>query len=255
MDSRVGQTPQRLQKYMAACGVASRRRCDEMIALGRVQVNGVTVTAMGTTVAPGTDRVTLDGMPVEPPRQGLVYYMLNKPRGYLTTARDERGRPTVFDLLRSISTRVFPVGRLDLDSEGLLLLTNDGELAHRLMHPAFRVEKEYEVWIEGTLTAETVHQLERGVEIDNGVRTQPARVQLAPSESGAVSRSEARLFITIREGRKRQVRLMMAAVGHHVRRLRRVREGVLRLDNLAAGKVRPLTRREIADLRTEAGLK
>ncbi|MCX7018086.1 MAG: pseudouridine synthase [bacterium] len=250
----------RLQKYMAACGIASRRRCDVMIAAGRVGVNGIIIQRLGTTIMPGSDKITLDGIPVLPPAAGLVYYMLHKPRGYLTTARDERGRQTVFDLLKGIAGRVVPVGRLDLDSEGLLLLTNDGELAHKLMHPRFRIEKEYEVWVDGKVTESALQQLRDGVNISKA-RTQPAVVRLAACTGAPPARKhdrsapptacETHLYITITEGRKRQVRLMCEAVGHPVRRLRRIREGCLRLGNLPSGQFRPLTSREIDALSAE----
>ena len=238
----------RLQKYMAACGVASRRRCDDMIAAGRVRVNGAVVTAMGTQIDPASDTVTLDNAPVQPPEAGLVYYMLHKPAGCLVTARDERGRPTIFDLIGDIRERVVAVGRLDYDSEGLLLLTNDGELAHRLMHPGFRVEKEYEVVVDGRVHANAFRALRQGVEID-GLPTLPAQVALM---AGGPNSTRAR--ITITEGRNRQVRRMFEAVGHKVRRLIRVREGALLLGHLPRGKFRRLSPREVQSLRTETGM-
>lgn len=238
--------PVRLQKFMAACGVASRRRCEELIAEGRVRVNGALVTEPGTRVTPGSDRVTLDGAPVEPRSSGLVYYMFHKPRGCVVTARDPQGRPTIYDFLDSIPERVVPVGRLDLDSEGLLILTNDGELTHRLMHPRYGVEKEYHVLTEEPVDEEAVRALREGVEIEGG-RTGPARVRV-------LSENRKRLSLTITEGRKRQVRQMIAAVGGHVVRLRRVREGRLKLGSLPPGQVRPLSRREVQQLRREVGL-
>lgn len=249
MQSRTTHPMTRLQKYMAACGVASRRRCDEMIAAGRVRVNGAVVTAMGTQIDPDADEVTLDNVPVRPPETGLVYYMLHKPAGYLVTTRDERGRPTVFDLIGDIRERVVAVGRLDYDSEGLLLLTNDGELAHRLMHPGFRVEKEYEVVVDGRLRAEALRALRQGVEID-GRATLPA--QVAVTSGGGPNSTRAR--ITITEGRKRQVRRMFEAVGHKVRRLIRVREGALQLGHLPRGRFRRLAPGEVRALRAETGM-
>jgi pseudouridine synthase len=240
----------RLQKYMASCGVAARRRCEEMIAAGRVSVNGTVVTGMGTKIDPHADVVTLDGARVSPPDAGLVYYMLHKPAGYLTAAADQRGRPTIYALLGHIPERVVPVGRLDKDSEGLLLLTNDGAAAHRLMHPRFRVEKEYEVEAAGALGEQARARLEQGVEVD-GRLTQPARVRIL-GRGAAPGTTRARIVIT--EGRKRQVRKMFDAVGHAVRRLVRVREGCLRLGGLPAGETRPLTREEMRELRRELGL-
>jgi len=234
---------------MAACGIASRRNCDEMIAAGRVCLNGVTITRLGTTILPGIDKITLDDVAVVPPLAGHVYFMLHKPRGYLTTARDERGRPTIYSLLKGIRERVVPVGRLDLNSEGLLLLTNDGELAHKLMHPRFRIEKEYEVWVDGLIKDEALRQLREGVKFSGG-RTRPALVTLE-METVPSGRNQSHFFMTIREGRKRQVRLMCQAVGHHVCRLRRIREGCLNLGNLPYGKYRRLTTGEINALKAE----
>lgn len=238
----------RLQKYLADCGVASRRKSEELIVNGRVRVNGQLATELGTRVNPEVDVVALDGAPVTAPKSGHVYYLFNKPRGYLVSASDPFGRKTIFDLLGGIPERVIPVGRLDLDSEGLLLLTNDGELAHRLMHPKFRIEKEYEVVTEGKLTPEAVRRLEVGVEIEGG-KTQPAEVSVLSSEP-----DQTRARIVIREGRKRQVRQMFAAVGHPVRQLRRIREGKLQLGSIPKGKFRPLADGEIAELKKEAGL-
>ena len=235
----------RLQKYMASCGVASRRHCDEIIASGRVRINGRVVTAMGTQIDPDADRVTLDGHEVSPPSAGLVYYMFHKPAGCLVTNHDERGRPTIFDMIDQIHERVVAVGRLDFDSEGLLVLTNDGDLAHRLMHPSFRIEKEYEVVVDGHMRPDAVRQLRLGVEID-GRMTLPAQVQLMTSGPNT---TRARIIIT--EGRKRQVRYMFEAVGHTVRRLIRIREGALALGHLPRGKFRRLSPREVDALKRE----
>ncbi len=237
----------RLQKFLAANGVASRRKCEELIAAGRVRVNGQIADQPGTTINPATDMVTLDGAPVTA-HTAPVYYILNKPRGYLVSASDPFGRKTIYDLLTHIGERVVPVGRLDLDSEGLLLLTNDGTLAHRLMHPSFKVEKEYEVEVEGALTEDAAAELEAGVEIEGGI-TAPAQVQIMRRSPG---RTIAR--ITITEGRKRQVRQMLAAVGHPVLTLKRLREGTLELGTLGIGKTRALTAEEVAKLQEEVGL-
>lgn len=238
----------RLHKFLAQCGYGSRRQCEDLIRAGRVQVNGAVVREMGLKIVPGVDRIELDGREVQPCREPLVYYILNKPRGYITTREDERGRCTVYDLLRGVKVRVFPVGRLDRDSEGLLLFTNDGELAHRLMHPSFRVEKEYRVWVEGAITDEAIRSLESGMSFE-GEHYQPAQVRVV-SRKPAVSE----LSIVIREGKKRQVRRMCLAVGHPVQRLVRVREGRLSLGNLQPGKLRQLSPAEVAMLRQEAGL-
>lgn len=240
--------PLRLHKFLAQCGYGSRRQCEELIRAGRVRVNGVLVREMGVKIVPGIDRIELDGREVKPCREPLVYYILNKPRGYITTREDERGRCTVYDLLRGVKERVFPVGRLDRDSEGLLLFTNDGELAHRLMHPSFRVEKEYRVWVKGAITDEAIRMLESGLTYE-GEHYQPAQVRVV---SRAPTTSE--LTFIIREGKKRQVRRMCLAVGHPVQRLVRVREGCLSLGNLQTGKLRKLSPAEVAMLKQEAGL-
>ncbi|MGC8740281.1 MAG: pseudouridine synthase [Candidatus Sumerlaeaceae bacterium] len=238
----------RLHKFLAQCGYGSRRSCEEMIRQGRVVVNGLQVREMGVKIVPGRDCVAVDGKPVLTLREPLAYYVINKPPGYITSRQDERGRPTVFELLRDVPEHVFPVGRLDKDSEGLLLLTNDGELAHRLMHPSFRVEKEYWVEVQGYLDEEAISRLESGLTFE-GVRYEPARVRL-------ISRSPEKSYatITISEGKKRQVRRMCLAVGHPVQRLVRIREGCLVLNKLRPGEYRRLTPSEIHDLRREARL-
>lgn len=236
----------RLQKYLADAGIASRRHCEELIRAGRVRLNGETVQAAGTKVTPGVDQVQLDGADVVPRTSGHAYYLFSKPAGCLVTASDPRNRSTIYDFLQGIPERVVPVGRLDLDSEGLLLLTNDGEMAHRLMHPRFTVEKEYHVWVTSRLDDESLAQLRSGVEIDEGM-TRPAKVEL-------LARDRRTIRVIITEGRKRQVRQMMAAVGTEVTRLVRVREGSLQLGSLAPGTWRPLTDTEIAALRHETGL-
>jgi len=225
---------ERLQKLLARIGVGSRRVCEDLIADGRVTVNGE-VAELGRRVDPERDRVEVDGVPVGV-RPGLVYYLLNKPGGVVTTAADTHGRPTVVELVPA-EPRVFPVGRLDADTEGLLLLTNDGELAHRLTHPSFGVEKEYVAEVEGTPSAGAVRRLRDGVELDDGV-TAPAKV----AASGSVVR------ITIHEGRNRQVRRMCEAVGHPVRRLVRVRIGPVFDRRLKPGEWRPLTTTEVRAL-------
>jgi 23S rRNA pseudouridine2605 synthase len=231
---------ERLQKVLARAGFGSRRACDELIEAGRVTVDGE-VAALGRRVDPEVDRVEVDGVPVGI-RPGLVHYLLNKPAGVVTTAADPEGRPTVVQLVPT-EPRVFPVGRLDADSEGLLLLTNDGDLAHRLTHPSFGVEKEYLAAVEGHPSRGTVRRLREGVDLDDG-RTAPAKVaQVGPSL----------LRITIHEGRNRQVRRMCEAVGHPVTRLVRTRIGPLADRRLAPGAWRPLTQDEVRALERSAG--
>ena len=236
---------ERLQKALARAGVASRRAAEELIAAGRVRVNGQAVTEMGRRVWP-TDRVEVDGRPLGGPARP-VYLALNKPTGYVTTARDPEGRPTVFELIRS-SVRVYPVGRLDWDSEGLLLLTNDGELTHRLTHPRYGVEKEYHALVDGHPSQLTVERLTAGVPLGDGP-TAPARARrLRPTQGGDW------VAVTIHEGRNRQVRRMLEAVGHPVRRLLRVRVGPIELGELGRGQARELTAGEVAALRRLVGL-
>lgn len=241
--------PVRLQKYLADSGVTSRRKSEELIAAGRVRVNGEVVTAMGTKVLPGHDKVTLDGSPIKARKVGhFVYYALNKPRGFLVTAEDPERRKTIYELITGIRERVVPVGRLDRDSEGLLLLTNDGELANRLMHPRYRVPKQYEVRVKGRVTEAQLRKLREGVEIEEG-KSQPASVQIAEMDERGM-----RLYITIAEGKKRQVRQMMETIGHEVKRLMRVREGCISLRDMGPGKWRELTPKEVEELRREVKL-
>ncbi len=231
---------------MARCGVASRRASEELIAAGKVQVNGRIVRELGVRIDPDRDEVRVDGHVVRPPA-ACRYIMLHKPAGYVTTVRDPQGRPTVMSLVPP-GERVFPVGRLDLDTEGLLLLANDGALAHRLTHPRYGVRKLYRVTVAGVVERTALEQLARGVELEDGV-TAPARVVLVRQDAGA-----AVLEIELHEGRKRQVRRMCAAVGHPVLRLKRIAFGPLRLGRLPAGGWRPLTQAEVTALRRAARL-
>jgi 23S rRNA pseudouridine2605 synthase len=226
---------ERLQKVLARTGIGSRRVCEDLIAEGRVTVNGA-VAELGRRVDPEADRVEVDGVPLSV-REGLVHYLLNKPAGVVTTASDPQGRPTVVELVPA-EPRVFPVGRLDADTEGLLLLTNDGDLTHRLTHPSFGVEKEYLALVEGTPSAGALRRLREGVELDDGV-TAPARASLQPPSS---------LTLVIHEGRNRQVRRMCEAIGHPVQRLVRVRVGPIADRRLAPGAWRPLTQDEVRAL-------
>jgi 23S rRNA pseudouridine2605 synthase len=226
---------ERLQKVLARAGFGSRRTCEELIAEGRVRVNGE-VADLGRRVDAGRDRVEVDGAAVGV-RPGQVYYLLNKPRGVVTTAADTHGRPTVVDLVPG-EPRVFPVGRLDADTEGLLLLTNDGELTHRLTHPSFGVEKEYLAEVVGTPSPAAVRRLREGVDLEDG-RTAPARVAVVPPRG---------LRIVVHEGRNRQVRRMCEAVGHPVVRLVRTRIGPLADRDLAPGEWRELSIAEVRGL-------
>ncbi len=227
----------RLNKYLADCGVDSRRNCDGIIAEGRVKVNGKTVRELGTVVDEERDSVTLDGRRIRPKRN--VYLMLHKPKGYVTTVKDELGRKTVMELLEDVKARIYPVGRLDYDTEGLLLLTNDGDLSFRLTHPSNEVPKTYVVRISGKISKESISVLQNGVEID-GRKTAPAKVDLLDQDE-----HHSRLELTIREGRNRQIKKMFEAVGHEVEFLRRSAIGDLRLGGLTRGTYRYLTEKEI----------
>ncbi|MFP5257353.1 MAG: pseudouridine synthase [Acidimicrobiia bacterium] len=229
----------RLQKVLAQAGLGSRRVCEDLIDRGRVKVNGERAV-LGRRVDPEHDVVEVDGAQIGV-RRGLVHYLLNKPVGVITTASDTHGRPTVTELVPA-EPRVFPVGRLDADTEGLLVLTNDGDLAHRLTHPSFGVDKEYLVEVEGTPSRGALRQLREGVELEDGV-TAPAKVSVL--EPGL-------LRVTIHEGRNRQVRRMCEAVGHPVRRLVRTRIGPLADHALAPGAWRPLTQDEVRALERAA---
>jgi 23S rRNA pseudouridine2605 synthase len=231
--------PERLQKVLARAGVGSRRACDQLIASGRVTVDGV-VAEPGARVDPETARVEVDGNRV-PTRPGAVYYLLNKPPRVVTTASDPQGRPTVLDLVPT-EPRVFPVGRLDRDTEGLLILTNDGDLAQLLTHPRHGVDKTYLAEVRGIPSAAAVRQLREGIELDDG-RTAPAQVHVV-QEHG----DRAAIELTIHEGRKRQVRRMCDAVGHPVQRLVRTHIGGVRDDQLAPGEWRSLDPVEVRAL-------
>jgi 23S rRNA pseudouridine2605 synthase len=232
------QQGERLQKVLAAAGLGSRRACEALIEEERVTVNGE-LAVLGRRVDPENDRIEVDGLRV-PTRPGLVTYLLNKPKGVVTTAADPQGRPTVVQLVPA-EPRVFPVGRLDADTEGLLLLTNDGDLAHRLTHPSFGVEKEYLAQVEGDPSPAALRMLRQGVELDDG-RTAPAKASLvAPGVIGLV----------IHEGRNRQVRRMCEAIGHPVLRLVRTRIGPLAERRLKPGAWRTLDIDEVRAL--EAG--
>ena len=224
----------RLNAYLARAGVASRRGADDLIKAGRVRVNGAPGEL--NTFVGANDTVEVDGRPVE--KQALAYLLLHKPAGVVTTARDPHGRPTVVGLVPA-EPRVVPVGRLDADTTGALLLTNDGALAHRLAHPRYEVDKVYEAEVEGDPDGAVLTRLRDGVELDDG-RTAPAQARrLGPG----------RVELTVHEGRKHQVKRMLEAVGHPVRRLHRSRYAGLDLRGLSAGEWRPLTRAEVAELR------
>lgn len=232
---------ERLQKVLARAGIGSRRVCEDLIAAGKVTVNG-DVAVLGRRVDPDVDRVTVDGVPLSV-RDGLVHYLLNKPAGVVTTASDPQGRPTVVGLVPP-EPRVYPVGRLDYETEGLLILTNDGDLTYRLTHPSFGVEKEYLARVEGTPSRAALRMLREGVELDDGL-TAPARASLQPPDV---------LTIVIHEGRNRQVRRMCDAIGHPVQRLVRTRIGPVADRSLKPGAWRVLRPDEVRALETAVAL-
>lgn len=232
--------PERLQKILSARGVASRRKAEEMILSGRVTVDGA-VAALGDCADPDINVIAVDGQPL-PAREKHVYIMLNKPRGYVTTLCDEKGRPNAAQLVADCGLRVYPVGRLDMDSEGLLLFTNDGDFANELMHPKHEVNKTYLVWVTGYIPGGEV-RLSRPITLD-GYTIKPPKVILQKAEG-----SKAMLQVTIHEGRNRQIRRMCEAAGMTVTRLRRIREGAVALGDLPTGKWRCLTPEEVQKLK------
>ena len=234
---------ERLQKVLAACGVASRRKCEEYITAGRVKVNGETVTELGTKVSK-KDLIQVDGKYLQ--REELVYYVMNKPTGYLTTVSDPKGRRTVMDLLEpeTKKKRIFPIGRLDYDTSGVLLLTNDGDLSYRLTRSNKEIEKTYQVRVEGIINQAAVTNLIKGVMID-GVMTKGAKIEILDLDR--VNNSTL-LTITITEGRNRQVRKMCETVGFPVKKLKRIEFGTITLEGLSVGSYRPLKPHEIKKL-------
>lgn len=231
---------ERLQKILSARGVASRRKAEQMIQNGTVTVNGVTA-ALGDSADPELDRICVNGQPL-PTGQRFVYILLNKPRGYVTTLSDEKGRPNAAQLVADCGTRVYPVGRLDMDSEGLLLFTNDGAFANALTHPKQEVEKIYEVWAVGYAPGGE-EKLSRPIVLD-GYRIRPPKVVLLSANG-----EKAKFRVTIHEGRNRQIRRMCEAAGMRCTRLRRIQEGSLRLGNLPCGAWRYLRPEEVAELK------
>jgi pseudouridine synthase len=236
---------ERIQKVLARAGVASRRAAEELVRTGRVTVNGQVVAVPGTLVDPDRDLLAVDGHPVAE-RGPRRYFLLNKPRGHVSTAHDERGRPTVVDLVPG-EGRLYPVGRLDADSEGLLILTDDGDLAYALTHPRFAVPREYHVLVPGPLGAEDLDRLRKGVQLEEGW-TAPAAVEILSQQPGRTW-----VCVVIRQGWKRQVRRMLATVGQPVQRLIRVGLGGLSLNSLPVGAVRRLSAAE-AELARETNL-
>ena len=239
---------QRLQKVLAAAGVGSRRHCEALIATNRVAVDGEPVTQLGTKVDPDRAHITVDGKPLQGPPE-KVHILLNKPVGYTSTRFDPHAKHTVIELVPDAGAFLYPVGRLDVNTSGLLILTNDGELANLLTHPSHGISKTYTAVVRGRVSARALRELEKGVVLEDGV-TAPARARLI---SYSRERDASTVEITIHEGRKRQVRRMFEAVGHHLLQLARVRLGTLELGGLREGQSRRLTKKEVSELRKGAG--
>src|SRR6185369_13206548 len=235
---------ERLQKIISAAGITSRRASEALILDGRVAVNGIVVTELGSKADPGKDTITVDGKPLKIGEQ-RIYILLNKPPGYITALKDSQGRPLGTDLLKDVPERVYPVGRLDYNTEGLLLLTNDGEWANRLMHPRHEIEKEYHVRVRGKVIDQQLKKMAGGVELEDGM-TAPAVVNLVKS-----GEQNDWISVAIHEGRNRQVRRMCEAVSLSVVRLKRIRYGNLALGTLRSGKYRYLTEAEVRELSGE----
>ena len=239
---------ERLQKILSNAGVASRRAAEEMIRAGRVAVDGVTITELGSKYDPARHKISVDGKFIRE-YEKRCYILLNKPRGYLSTVRDDRGRKTVLDLLPDFPVRLYPVGRLDADTEGLLLITNDGALTQGLLHPRYEIDKVYHAEVVGTVTEDGLAQLRSGILLEDG-RTAPARLRVLKAEEGRTV-----VETIIHEGRNRQVRRMFAAIGCRVTALRRVRFAQLTLRGLSCGAYRHLMAEEIRELCMIAGVR
>ncbi|MBB2480956.1 rRNA pseudouridine synthase [Bacillus sp. APMAM] len=236
---------ERLQKVIAQAGVASRRKAEGLIIEGKVKVNGKVVKELGTKVSP-SDKIEVEGIPLE--KEEKVYFLFYKPRGVISAVSDDKGRKVVTDFLPDIKERVYPIGRLDYDTSGLLLLTNDGEFANLLMHPRYEINKTYVAKVQGIPTKMALKQLEKGIRLEDG-KTAPAKVKLLSFDK---KKQKSIMEITIHEGRNRQVRRMLEAIGHPVQKLRRERFAFLTLSGINAGEIRELTPHEVKQLRAMA---
>lgn len=237
---------ERLQKILAQAGIASRRKCEELILAGKVEVNGETVTTLGTKADPEQDIIKVEGKSIR--NEKKIYIMMNKPKGVITSASDPAGRKIVTDYVKGIKERIYPVGRLDYDTEGLLLLTNDGEFANMLTHPRHHVPKTYLATVEGIPHGSELDKLRAGIRLEDGM-TSPAEVEYKDID---LEKKEAVISITIHEGRNRQVRRMFEAISHKVIRLKRISFGDLQLQNLKRGLYRNLTKAEVDSLKKMA---
>ena len=240
--------PERLQKILSKAGFTSRRKAEGLILQGRVSVNGNIVRQLGTKAVLGKDEIRVDGKTIQPETEKLVLALF-KPKRCVTTLNDPQGRSTVADFVNKFPMRLYPIGRLDYDAEGLLLLTNDGELAHRLQHPRYKVPKTYLVKVRGHPSTEALARLQQGVSLEDGI-TAPAELKVMEDDQKTTW-----ISLTLREGRKHQVKRMCAAVGHPVLRLRRTKIGPIELDDLRPGGIRRLKSREVRNLREKVGLK
>lgn len=236
---------ERLQKFLARAGVASRRAAEELMREGRVTVNGAVASRPGTTIDPETDAVKVDGRRIAAPAAARSYFILNKPRGYVTTLSDPQGRPTVMELVPRVRGRIFPVGRLDFQTEGLLLLTDDGELAGRLMHPSGKVPKIYRAKVKGSPRRESLERIRHGMVLE-GKRTVPAGIRIVKK-----AENNSWVEVTVTEGRKHLIRKMLQGIGHPVLKLKRTGYGSLTLQGLPVGECRRLGPGEVAALRVE----
>lgn len=231
---------ERLQKLLASAGICSRRQAEKHILAGRVSVDGTIVTALGEKADPDTQDIRFDGKPLSSPEK--IYILLNKPRGYVTTMSDPQGRPVVTSLLKSLKVRVYPVGRLDLDTQGALLLTNDGDFAQNILHPSNEINRTYETLVKGVPAPKDLQRLSLGIVLD-GKKTWPAKIEVLKKYQ-----NETLIRVVIHEGRKRQVRKMFSAIGHPVKELKRVAYGGLELGDLPEGRYRELAEKEVRKL-------
>ncbi len=232
---------ERLQKFMASCGVASRRKCEEIILAGKVKVNGKIVSELGVKVNPSKDKVEYEGKIINK-EENKVYIMLNKPEGYITSVKDEKGRKTILDIVK-VKERIYPVGRLDYDSSGLLILTNDGDMYNKIIHPRVEITKKYIVVVEGEFKERELKKFRRGIDI-GGYITAPAEIKVLKFEDNKTT-----IEVGIHEGKNRQIRRMCSALNHNVLALKRVAIGNIKLGNLKRGEYRPLTNEELNYIR------
>ena len=235
----------RINKYIASCGVASRRKAEELIISGRVTINGELITELSTTVDETKDIVEVDGLPINQ-EEKKVYILLNKPEGYITTVKDQFDRPSVLDILKDVEERVYPVGRLDYETSGLLILTNDGDLTYKLTHPKHEVEKTYLAMVNGIISPEEKRRFENGLRIED-YTTAKAKLKIVKADE---EKNYSVCKITIHEGRNRQVRKMCKAIGHPVRNLRRIQMGRINIRGLEVGEYRNLTEDEVKYLKS-----